>query len=204
MACCHLVVPVKRLARAKTRLTHPRRAELALAFACDTVAAALGSEVAEVTVVTDEPAVKRRMVALGAEVVADTPDAGLNPALRHAAAGLRADCWIGALSADLPAARPEEFVAALNEALGVADSGCFVPDHGGGTTLLLRPPGRPLDPRFGPDSAAAHQSTGATPIGVGLTGLRLDVDTAADLAAAVAHGVGVHTRALLAGTAARV
>lgn len=204
MACCHLVVPVKRLARAKTRLDHPLRAELALAFASDTVTAALASGIGDVTVITDDPAARVRMAALGARVIADAPDAGLNPALRHAADTLAPDCWVGALSADLPAARPDEFDALLQEARAAGGVGSFVPDRSGGTTVLLRPPGHALDPQFGPDSAAAHRRSGAAAIGAGLRGLRLDVDTAEDLAAAVAQGVGPHTAAVLAAAAPRV
>src|SRR5262245_14240719 len=79
-----LVVPVKRLALAKTRLASvagEHRFALALAFAIDTTAAALSSpEVAGVVVVTDEPVASRAAAAIGATVVPDRPDAGLNPA----------------------------------------------------------------------------------------------------------------------------
>jgi 2-phospho-L-lactate guanylyltransferase len=204
MACCHLLVPVKRLARAKTRLDHPMRADLALAFACDTVTAALASGIMTVTVITDDSRVRERMRGLGVPVVADVPDAGLNPALRHAAITASADCWVGASSADLPAARPDEFAALLAEATAAGGTGAFVPDRGRGTTVLLRPSGHALDPRFGADSAAQHRRTGAASIGAELTGLRIDVDTAEDLADAVARGVGAHTAAVLAAARPRV
>ena len=68
-----LVVPVKRLATAKTRLLgvdDALRQELALAFALDTVAAALSAdEVAAVLAVTDDP---RAAAALGAAGVASS------------------------------------------------------------------------------------------------------------------------------------
>src|ERR1022692_3871831 len=85
-----LVIPVKELARAKSRLTGlagPRRAELALAMAADTVAAAAACPaIAEVIVVTDDAAAGAELGGLGACVVPDEPGAGLNPALVFGAA----------------------------------------------------------------------------------------------------------------------
>src|SRR3954468_16827648 len=83
-----IVVPVKRLAVAKTRLSEdPQvRADLALAMALDTVSAALQCSLVDwVVVVTDEPEAARAVGALGAVPVPDAPDAGLNPALQHGA-----------------------------------------------------------------------------------------------------------------------
>ena len=80
-----LVIPVKVLARAKSRLAvlaGPRRAELALAMAADTVASAVACPViGAVIVVTDDCAAGAELGGLGAHVVADEPGAGLNPAL---------------------------------------------------------------------------------------------------------------------------
>src|SRR5215469_9579246 len=85
-----LVVPVKVLARAKTRLAAlagPDRPALALAMAADTVAAALGSpEVGRVIVVTGDPQAARVLAGLGAIIVREQPGRGLNRALRHGAA----------------------------------------------------------------------------------------------------------------------
>ena len=100
-----LVVPVKRLVSAKSRLRGALpgvpHEKLALALAADTVAAAV--RCADVLVVTDDPVAGRALAALGARVAADPP-AGLNPALAHGAdlaagSGRR----LGALTADLPA-----------------------------------------------------------------------------------------------------
>src|SRR4051812_31723729 len=104
-----IIVPVKRLAVAKTRLAdRPAvRADLALAMALDTVAAARGSAAVDrVLVVTDEPEAAEAVTRMGALVVADAPDAGLNPALRHGAvvaSGGRGGVAVAALSSDLPA-----------------------------------------------------------------------------------------------------
>ncbi len=201
-----LVVPVKRLHLAKTRLTgdvHGRGA-MALAFAADTVDAALRAPgVAGVIVVTDDVVAATELRRLGADVVADVPDAGLNPALRHGAAlaALRyPGCGVGALSADLPALRPDELDRALDRAL--AHRVAVVPDVAGtGTTAYLVAPGGTFAPTFGADSLRVHADAGAAVLDdADLSSIRRDVDTPADLQDAVALGVGPHTTALLAGT----
>ena len=120
-----LVIPVKPLDRAKSRLAGlagPRRGELALAMAADTVRALLASPaVAVVIVVTDDATAGAELGALGAVVIPDLPAAGLNPALEYGAA-FAAERWPGrgraGLAADLPALRPAEIGAALAAAGG--------------------------------------------------------------------------------------
>jgi 2-phospho-L-lactate guanylyltransferase len=200
-----LVVPVKRLAAAKTRLGPPydqHRRELALAFAVDTTAAALACPlVSAVQVVTDEPLAAERLAATGAQVTGDDPDAGLNPALVHGAtlaAATHRGASVGTLAADLPALRPDELTELLRTA--TAHPRCFVRDAAGsGTTVLLARTVGLLAPEFGPRSAARHAASGAVEVGAGLGSLRRDVDTAADLAAAVRLGVGPATARALAG-----
>jgi 2-phospho-L-lactate/phosphoenolpyruvate guanylyltransferase len=200
-----LVVPVKRLDRAKSRLEGTfatYRRDLALAFALDTVAAALSCPVvAAVLVVTDEPEAAERLAALGAEVTGDDPDAGLNPALTHGA-GLVVDrhpgTSVGTIAADLPALRPDELTVALGRA--GAHPRAFVRDaEGSGTTLLLARSATDLRPGFGPRSAQRHLAGGAVEVpAADLPSVRADVDRPADLEAAVALGVGQATAAVLA------
>jgi len=196
-----VVVPVKRLPVAKTRLSDPRRAPadhaaLALALALDTVRAAVACPaVGRVVVVTDDADASAAVRDLGATVVTDEPDAGLNPAIVHgatSAATLAPADGVAVLSADLPALRPTELAAALRAA--AAHDRAFVPDAGGtGTTLLAAAPGRPLDPRYGAGSRAAHRSSGAAELTGDWPSLRRDVDTPADLAAAATLGLGPAT-----------
>ena len=158
-----LVIPVKVLAHAKSRLTGlagARRPELALALAADTVAAAVGcQEVAVVIVVSDDPAAAAELTGLGAHVVPDEPDDGLNPALVHGATV--ASALRRFLAADLPALRPAELGRALRAAEGWPEA--FVPDAAGsGTTLYTAAPGSRFQPRFGPGSRRRHRSAGVT------------------------------------------
>ncbi|MGW5640210.1 2-phospho-L-lactate guanylyltransferase [Streptomyces sp. NPDC003832] len=202
-----LVIPLKPLARAKSRLSGTAagglRPALALAFAQDTVAAALASgPVRDVAVVTDDALAGRELSALGARVLPDTPGAGLNAALAHGAAVVRAarpDCAVAALNADLPALRPAELARALDSAAEFPRA--FLPDAAAiGTTLLSAAPGRPLHPAFGPDSRARHRASGATELTLGaVDSVRQDVDTGEDLRAALALGVGPRTTAAAAG-----
>jgi 2-phospho-L-lactate guanylyltransferase len=192
-----VVVPAKRLSVAKTRLrpltTGDRESHdaLVLALLADTVAAALACPaVGQVLVVTDDPGAAGEVTRLGAGIVPDEPDSGLNPALEHGAVAA-GGAAVAALSSDLPALRPEELAAAL----GAAEHAprCFVADaHGTGTTLLTAF-GTELRPAFGAGSAAAHRAGGAVQLTGDWPGLVRDVDTEADLAEAVRLGVGPRT-----------
>ncbi|MFI2508529.1 2-phospho-L-lactate guanylyltransferase [Streptomyces sp. NPDC018972] len=201
-----LVVPLKPLARAKSRLADTAddglRPGLALAFAQDTVAAALECPaVRDVVVVTDDVLASRELAALGAGIVADEPGGGLNAALAHGAAvagaARRAAC-VAALNADLPALRSPELARVLDTA--AAFPRAFLADAAGlGTTLLAASRGRELRPFFGPGSRVRHRESGAVELGLdGVDSVRQDVDTGDDLRAALALGVGPHTAAVAA------
>ncbi|WP_243407088.1 2-phospho-L-lactate guanylyltransferase [Frankia canadensis] len=206
-----VLLPLKNLARAKSRLLRPDRGRLALAMALDTVTAVLttASElVAVVMVITNEPAVQRALTpAVRARLVVlpDVPDEGLNPALAHGAT-VAGERWPGrplaALSADLPALRTQELARALAEA-GRHPRAVLADAAGTGTVLLTATAGAALDPSFGPRSREAHRRSGAVditgPLGATVPGLRHDVDTVEDLDRARLLGVGSATAAALDG-----
>ena len=204
-----LVIPVKRLAVAKSRLSDfagAYRADLALAFAADTLAAARACpEVIGIAVVTDDESVAVLARSLGCRPVPDEPNAGLNHALSHGAAVANQqwpDSLLGALSSDLPALRPDELAVALREA-GRALSAFVTDADGRGTTLLTAATAAAFAPRFGAGSAAAHRRGGAVELaGIDVPSLRRDVDTSADLEIARQLGVGDRTRTVLADLAA--
>ncbi len=209
-----VIVPVKRLAVAKSRLRESaadaEHEALVLAMALDTIAAALASPiVGRVAVVTADQAAGEEAALLGAELVPDVPDAGLNPALAYAAAQVRrtglpgTEPGVAAVTADLPALRGDDLTEALRRAEEAAGSlgprvlaRSFVADAGGtGTVLLAAPPGAVLEPCFGTNSAAAHEASGAVPLLGPWPTLRRDVDTPSDLAEALRLGVGPRTTA---------
>ena len=206
-----LVIPVKRLTVAKSRLAPlptARRAELALAFVHDCVAAALAApEVARVLVVTADGEAAGQLARIGAQIAWEPPSTAeavapdgsqsrLNAAISFGAGRScadRPDLRVGALTGDLPALRPRELGAVLNLAAAI-DGRSFVPDAAGtGTTLLLGPGDGQLDPRFGSDSRGRHARSGAAELFGAGRSVRQDVDTLADLEAALRLGVGAHT-----------
>jgi 2-phospho-L-lactate guanylyltransferase len=197
---------VKPLARAKSRLSDTAsdglRPGLALAFAQDTVAAALACPaVKDVAVVTDDALAGRELGSLGARIVSDEPSGGLNTALAHAAAAVREarpESAVAALNADLPALRPLELARVLDAAAEFPRA--FLPDAAAiGTTLLTAREYEELLPAFGTDSRARHRASGATELVLGaVDSVRQDVDTGADLRAALALGVGPRTAAAAA------
>jgi 2-phospho-L-lactate guanylyltransferase len=198
-----ILIPVKQTTIAKSRLSGfdaATRQRLAVAFAQDTVTAALACpEVRRVTVVTDDPA-GVLLRDLGADVIPDLPDAGLNAALLHAARHVRSRdgaSSVAALSADLPALRPSDLSTAIRATTAPR---WFVPDLAGdGTTMLAASAGQDFAPGFGHRSRDGHRAAGMVEVDVaGLERLRRDVDTLADLADARRRGVGRHTALVLA------
>jgi 2-phospho-L-lactate guanylyltransferase len=149
--------------------------DLVLSLARATIAAATGSRLVQrLFVITSQPLP-------GTETIPD-PHGDLNDAIREAARLITGP--VAVIPADLPALRSEE----LTEALAQCAARCFVPDAEGTGTVLLAAADAPLDPRFGPGSAAAHELSGARRLAGQWPTLRRDVDTAADLATAQALG----------------
>lgn len=196
-----VVIPVKAAPVAKSRLrsaTRSARAHALLteAIRSDTIAAAIDATgVGRVVVVTDRQQATLSVPPGSQLIVQRSP--GLNRALAEAA-GHAARQWpddgIALLVGDLPALRAADLDAALSWA-GRHDLAFVADADGQGTTLLTARPGLAPRPQFGTGSAARH-ATSATPLEA-TAGLRRDVDTDADLAAAVALGVGPATAGVL-------
>jgi 2-phospho-L-lactate guanylyltransferase len=195
-----VLVPVKPAAIAKSRLApvgDEARRKLVGAFAADTVAAALAApHVGAVMVVTDDHVLAATLRRLGAHVLPDATTDDLNESLSQAAAEARRrwpEQGLAVVCADLPALDPAQLGQALEVAAGF--SSAFVADaEGEGTTMVAAASGEHFTPRFGRGSRDAHVVEGAHEIvEVDVPTLRRDVDTPADLAAALELGVGVHT-----------
>lgn len=189
-----LLIPVKDGGAAKTRLgvgEDGQRSRLMSAFARDSITAAQQCAAVTIFVVGDAVGLADLVDDLSVEVLPDEGEGDLNRALERAAVRVaRPDRGVAVMLADLPCLKTTDLEAAFAE----VDVRSFVADaEGTGTTLLVAPAGHALDPHFGTGSAAAHHASGATQIGTGLDSLRLDVDTTADLEAALRYGVGVHT-----------
>lgn len=200
-----LIVAVKRLAAAKTRLApafSPRtREKVVLAMLVDTLTAASRvKSVGSITVITPDAAAAAAAAELGADVLADpTPDGHRDPLNNAIAAAERAVARaftnVVVLQGDLPALQSQELADAIAAARHHRRS--FVADRLATGTSALCAFGTPLDPQFGPDSSARHRHSGAVELTGAWPGLRCDVDTPADLEAARRLGVGpVTARAL--------
>lgn len=198
-----LIIAVKRLTAAKSRLAAlfdpEARERVVLAMLVDTITAARNvPAVHSVTVVTPDPLASRAARELGAAVVADPtepdhPDP-LNNAILAACDPVSAiTSNMVVLQGDLPALQSRELAAAITDAARHQRS--FVPDRQGTGTAALFAFGVPLDPRFGTDSAGRHRDSGAVELVGAWPGLRCDIDTPDDLAAARVLGVGAATAA---------
>jgi 2-phospho-L-lactate/phosphoenolpyruvate guanylyltransferase len=196
-----LIIAVKRLAAAKTRLapvfSAATREGVVLAMMIDTIKAALAVPALHtVTVVTPDRVAAEAAQELGARALSDpTPDGHRNP-LNNAIVAAEAVVReytpnVVALQGDLPALQPQELAEAISAARGYSRS--FVGDrHGTGTSALFAF-GVPLEPEFGPDSARRHTHSGAIELTGAWPGLRCDIDTPDDLMVARRLGVGAAT-----------
>lgn len=196
-----LIIAVKRLAAAKTRLapvfSAQTRENVVLAMLVDTLtAAARVSSLRSITVITPDDVAAAAAAELGADVLADpTPEGDPDPLNNAIIAAERvvADSFanIVVLQGDLPALQTQELAEAISAARQHQRS--FVADRLGTGTAVLCAFGTALDPRFGPDSSARHRRSGAIELTGAWPGLRCDVDTPADLTAARRLGVGPAT-----------
>jgi 2-phospho-L-lactate/phosphoenolpyruvate guanylyltransferase len=196
-----LIVAVKRLASAKTRLapvfSAPTREKVVLAMLVDTLTAAARVEsVRGITVVTPDDVAAAAARQLGAEVLSDPTPEGHPDPLNNAIAAAeqvvtRSFSNIVVLQGDLPALQTQELAEAITAARHHERS--FVADRLGTGTAALCAFGTALDPRFGPDSCAQHRHSGAIELTGAWPGLRCDIDTPTDLAVARRLGMGTAT-----------
>lgn len=196
-----LIIAVKRLAAAKTRLapvfSAQTRENVVLAMLVDTLTAALRvASVRSVTVITPDDAAAAAATELGAQVLADPTPPGHRDPLNNAIAAaervvVESVSNIVVLQGDLPALQTQELAEAIVAARNYRRS--FVADRLGTGTAALCAFGSSLDPRFGPDSAVGHRSSGAIELTGAWPGLRCDIDTPGDLVVARRLGVGTAT-----------
>jgi 2-phospho-L-lactate guanylyltransferase len=187
------ILPVKRFAEAKQRLSagldDERRVALAAAMLADVLDAISAARTIEATVVVSgDPVAQELAAAAGATVVPDPADAGHVEAALAGIARAEADgatCAV-LLPGDCPLLDPRELDRLLT---GVPDRYvAIVPDrHGSGTNALALAPPDAIRPAFGEDSCPRHVAAAreaGVPFGVEeLASLALDLDTPADIVA---------------------
>jgi 2-phospho-L-lactate guanylyltransferase len=173
----HVLVPLKALDRAKSRLAEAlipeERAELMRSLLDHVVGEIREAGLERITVVTTEPL----------EDYETWDDHGLawNDALAAAIEEIVTTPLVAIVSADLPSLRAdevEELVSATPER-GIAIARAL---DGGTNAVTMRPPGL-VRTHFGElGSAAVHSGLGVDHVILDLPGLAFDVDTPADLA----------------------
>lgn len=196
-----MIIAVKRLAAAKTRLapvfSARTRESVVLAMLVDTLTAATRvTSLRSVTVITPDDAAAAAAADLGADVLSDPTPQGHRDPLNNAIAAaervvLASVPNIVVLQGDLPALQTQELAEAIAAARHYQRS--FVADRLGTGTAALCAFGAALDPQFGPDSAVRHRRSGAVELTGAWPGLRCDIDTPDDLAVARRLGVGPAT-----------
>jgi 2-phospho-L-lactate guanylyltransferase len=183
-----IVVPVKPLAQAKSRLgrvlSPAERATVMCGLFSRVIAAS--REVAPVSVVTADGDVASMSRALGAEVIDEGDVLGLDVAVRYGIDRARAcgDSSVMILAADLP----DVTVEALRGMIGRARPGAVViaPSRDGGTNALILSPRPEFRFAYGPDSFARHRGE-AKRLGMEVVvyespALMVDIDWPEDLA----------------------
>lgn len=197
-----VVVPLKDLARAKSRLSRDEdlRRTLARAMAVDTVAAAAACPLrTRIRVVTDDLVLAAEVLRLGENILvhAGAP-AGLNAAIEYGAAIARSQGpsrGTVVLLGDLPALRPAD-LAVLLEQFAQLPRAVVADLAGTGSTMLAVVSGT-LSSEFGMASFVRHLASGATCVEAPVRARR-DVDTIEDLWHAWTMGVGPRTARVIA------
>jgi 2-phospho-L-lactate/phosphoenolpyruvate guanylyltransferase len=197
------LVPLRAPGTGKTRLA-PRlsveqRAALAGAMLADVCHTLERSPVDRIVVVAGGPSAVSAAAALGLDVLHDPPEvAGLDGALRAAAARLGPAAGSLVVTADLPCLEVADVEAVLEPDAEVV----VAPTADGGTGALLRRPPTAMATAYGPGSAARHlrlaREAGCRPRVVRRRGLAADVDTWEDLRRLDARRIGPATSAVLA------
>ncbi len=187
-----VLIPVKPLARAKTRLAavlSPAEREALVRHMLDDVLAALAAApgIAGIALVTADPAVARIGAEHGLRVLPES-GSGLNAALHDAIATLAGE-GVGTLlvlPADVPlfdTATLEQLRAAQRAAPALT---LVAASADGGTNALLLSPPDLLPPAFGTGSCAGYcraaQELGVAPVLLDLPQAALDIDRPEDLA----------------------
>ncbi|MEW9807811.1 2-phospho-L-lactate guanylyltransferase [Mesorhizobium sp. ZMM04-5] len=201
------IVPVKRLDRAKSRLSlllgAAERRELADAMLRDVFDVLVASErLSGIVVVTNDAQAMQLAKGIGAAVVPDRLEAGTNEAVRQGLEWLLGRECDGAIvvPGDVPFLSPAE-VDAVAEALD-AHALVLVPAlRDGGTNMLGIRPSNLMETAFGPDSFSRHlalaQAAGIAPWVLHLEGAGHDIDVSSDLFCSAEGGAATRTRAFV-------
>jgi 2-phospho-L-lactate guanylyltransferase len=204
-----VIIPVKDLSRAKSRMAdgRPAPSDLARAFLADVLDAVHPCPLVDrIIVATSDPEAMAIATAHGALSVDDTGHPGINAGATWAARSATAGTGVAVMVSDLPRLT----TAAVSRVLELASAHpvSFVADlQGTGTTMWLALSPTLMPPHFGAESRQAHLATGAVDLverypDQVLLPARADADTPEHLEGAGAGRLGPHTRQALDGNPA--
>lgn len=191
-----VIVPLKALGDAKSRLAGAVDAECRRALVADMLATVVAAcldcpHVDTVLVAAGDDAAASVARRTGADAVV-VREPGIDVAVNAAQAVLGAATATLTVAADLALATSADVTAVIDAAPTAGWSVVVAPTVDGGTAALLRTPSAVIAPAYGPGSAARHlhaaRAVGAAAVRVDLPGLALDVDTPEQLSAALAGG----------------
>lgn len=184
------VIPVKHLARAKTRLAGTLSLDTRAGLMRDTLERAVralqtSEAVARIIIITRDPVVAGWAEVWGVDVLRER-QAGLNGALREARDALAGAGALLIVPGDIGLLAGND-VAAIIALAERPPAVVIAPDrHERGTNALLLAPPDVIDVAFGPDSARRHaalaRAAGVEPAWYRSPSIGLDVDDAEDLA----------------------
>ena len=184
------VIPVKRLARAKTRLAGTLSLDARAALMRDTLERAVralqtSESVARIIIITRDPVVTGWANEWGVDVLRER-QSGLNGALREAREALNGAGALLIIPGDIGLLAGND-VAAIIALAERPPAVVIAPDrHERGTNALLLAPPDAIDVAFGPGSARRHaalaRAAGIEPAWYRSKSIGLDVDDAEDFA----------------------
>jgi 2-phospho-L-lactate guanylyltransferase len=200
-----VIIPAKRLDRAKSRLSTilkpGERRELSLAMLTHVIQSSLEAEsVSRVVVVSSDDLILREAKTLGAEVIEDAND--LNAAVTKAMSwcARRGATATLTIPSDLPLLQPKDLDEIMN-LLGGRRGIVVCPSTDGGTNALLCSPPTLIKPRFGPRSFYRHiceaRKRGIPYLTHCSPRVSFDVDIPLDLKRLIVGGTGVYAEMCL-------
>lgn len=201
------VVPVKRFSAAKMRLASvldaTERAQLAQTMLVDVLGVLMQCTefLSEVVVVTADPAARDIAQRMGAAVVTDEPERGINAAIARATSLMAQSVDDGLLvvPSDVPQVTRDVLVRAARAISALPAVAIAEAAEDGGTNLFACRPAGIIQPRFGPRSFGEHcraAQAARVPLHI-LRELSVDIDRPQDLRTFLGCGSRSHTHDLL-------
>lgn len=202
------VLPVRRFRDAKQRLSAIlsaiERAELARLMFEDVIESVSRAPFAGIVIVSDEPGIVAPARRFDATLIPDPKGSNINATIQSAIRYLAVknkEAGIIAVPADLPHATQRSLADAIDHLQDAPSIVLVRATRDGGTNLFGCNPAKAIQPQFGADSFARHESAarkaGIRPIILHQEDLAIDIDRPDDLDALMRNELPCRARAFL-------